>query len=136
MNPLTKTDVEWRELLTPVQFAILRKGEMERRCSHPLIHEKGSGLYICAACFNPLFESSAKFANGDFPSFYEAIPGQLGLQPDFGGLQRMRYSCARCGGYQGNLYNDGPQPTGKRYANNGEALKFVPRGQRPPGLRS
>lgn len=135
MDRLTKSDAEWHALLTSTQFSVLRKGEMERRGSHALIHERGTGLYICAGCFNPLFESSAKFANGDFPSFYEAIPGQLALRPDFGGFQRMAYSCARCGGFQGLVYNDGPQPTGKRYSNSGEALMFVPRGQRPPPPR-
>lgn len=136
MDSLKKTDAEWRELLTPSQFSVLRKGESERRGSHHLIRETARGLYVCAGCFNPLFESSAKFSSSDFPTFYEAIPGQLTVRPDFGGLQRMSYYCARCDGYQGHVFNDGPQPTGMRYANNGEALRFIPRGERSPPLRA
>lgn len=135
MPKLQMTDVEWHGLLSPSQFAVLRKASDERKGSHPLINENGRGMYVCAACFNPLFESSAKFAHRDYPSFYEANPGAIEAMISFGANTTSGYRCAHCGGYQGHLYNDGPQPTGKRYANNGEGLLFVPRGQPLPPLR-
>ncbi|MGH8518406.1 MAG: peptide-methionine (R)-S-oxide reductase [Panacagrimonas sp.] len=135
MPKLQKTDAEWQAILSASQFAVLRKGSDERKGSHPLIHETGRGMYVCAACFNPLFESSAKFAHRDHPSFYEAEPGAIETQPAFGSMPNG-YCCAHCGGYLGTVHNDGPQPTGKRYANNGEAILFVPRGQPLPPLRT
>lgn len=136
MPKLQLSDPEWHALLSASQFAVLRKGFDERKGSHPLIGETGRGMYVCAACFNPLFESSAKFAHRDYPSFYEANPGAIETMVTFGPQTTTGYRCAHCGGYQGQVYNDGPQPTGKRYANNGEALMFVPRGQRLPPLRT
>lgn len=129
------SDAEWNELLSPAQFAVLRQGNDERRGFHMLISETRSGNYHCAGCFNPLFESSAKFQHRDYPSFYEVNPGAVEIRAG-GAAQRKTYYCARCGGYQGVVHNDGPQPTGKRYANNGDALLFVPRGQKMPPLRT
>nr|WP_293247796.1 peptide-methionine (R)-S-oxide reductase [Panacagrimonas sp.] len=136
MPKLQLSDSEWHALLNPSQFAVLRKGYDERRGSHPLIAETGRGIYICAGCFSPLFESSAKFAHRDYPSFYEANPGALESMVNFGPNTTVGYRCAHCGGYQGQVHNDGPQPTGKRYANNGDGLLFVPRGKQPPPVRT
>ena len=135
MSRTAMTDAEWHELLSPAQFAVLRKGQDERKGSHPLIKETGRGDYICAACFNPLFESSAKFQDRDSPSFYEPNPNAVELVPSFASAASA-YRCTRCGSHQGYVFNDGPQPTGKRYANNGEAMLFVPRGKPLPPLRT
>jgi peptide-methionine (R)-S-oxide reductase len=134
MPTIHKPDAEWHALLTTAQFAVLRKAEDERKGTHPLIKEVGRGNYLCAGCFSPLFESSSKFADRDYPSFYEANPGAVEAMPTFAS-NATRYRCRCCGGYQGQMYNDGPQPTGKRYSNNGEGLLFVPRGQPLPPLR-
>lgn len=135
MAVLNWAEAEWHALLTTAQFDVLRKSHDERRGSHPLINETARGLYVCAACYSPLFESVGKFYHRDHPSFYEPEPGALEVKPAMGTVS-MAYYCAHCGGYQGQVYNDGPQPTGKRYANNGEALLFVPRGQKPPPRRT
>lgn len=136
MPKLQLSDAEWHALLSPSQFAVLRKGHDERRGTHPLINETGRGVYVCAACNNPLFESAVKFAHKDYPSFYEANPGATTEMVRFGPQSSMGYRCAHCGGYQGQIYQDGPRPTGKRYANNGEGLLFVPRGQPLPPLKT
>lgn len=135
MPILDWSDAQWFECLSPSQISVLRKRQDERRGSHPLIEESRRGVYVCAGCHNPLFESSGKFFHRDYPSFYESEPGAVSVQPSVG-TQAMSYYCARCGGYQGRVYSDGPQPTGKRYANNGEALLFVPRGEKLPPLRT
>lgn len=136
MSKLQMSDAEWHAILTPAQFAVLRREHDERKGSHPLLNETGRGNYVCAGCFNPLFESSAKFAHKDYPAFYEANPGAIEIMPAFASPTATGYRCAHCGGYQGQLHNDGPQPTGKRYANNGESLLFVPRGKPLPPLRT
>lgn len=135
MPMLDWSDAQWFECLSPSQFSVLRKRQDERRGSHPLIEETRRGVYVCAGCHSPLFESSGKFFHRDYPSFYEANPGAVLLRPTFAG-QGVPYVCAYCDGYQGQVHNDGPQPTGKRYANNGEALLFVPRGEKLPPLRT
>ena len=98
-----------------------------------MLAEKRPGTYVCAGCGLPLFKSSAKFDSGTgWPSFYDSIPGALGTKRDFRlVLPRTEYHCARCDGHQGHVFNDGPDPTGLRYCNNGVALRFVP-GDEPP----
>jgi peptide-methionine (R)-S-oxide reductase len=125
--PLRLSDAEWRQRLNPQQYAVLRQEGTERPGTSPLNHEKRKGRYLCAGCDLPLFESQHKFDSGTgWPSFHTPIPGALGTKTDFKLLlPRTEYHCARCEGHQGHVFDDGPPPTGKRYCNNGVALKFV-----------
>ena len=132
-----KPDAEWRELLSQESYAVLFREATEPPGSSALNHEKRKGTFICAACNLPLFESSAKYESGTgWPSFFDAIPGSVGTKTDFKLiLPRKEYHCVRCGGHQGHVFKDGPQPTGQRYCNNGVALRFVPAGEELPPLR-
>jgi peptide-methionine (R)-S-oxide reductase len=125
---LQRSDEEWRHLLSPEQYKVLRHEGTERAGTSPLNEEKRSGRYLCAGCGTPLFESDMKFESGTgWPSFFTAIPGALDTRTDrklF--MLRTEYHCARCGGHQGHVFEDGPDPTGLRYCNNGVALRFEP----------
>ncbi len=127
IEKLQLSDAEWRKKLTPAQFDVLRKHGTERAGSSELNGEKRAGRYHCAGCDLPLFASSTKYESGTgWPSFYEGLPGALGTSRDFKLiLPRTEYHCARCEGHQGHVFDDGPRPTGKRYCNNGVALRFV-----------
>jgi peptide-methionine (R)-S-oxide reductase len=127
IEKLVLSEAEWRKRLSPAQFDILRKEGTERAGSSPLNGEKRKGVYVCAGCELPLFSSETKYESGTgWPSFYAPIPGRLGTKTDFKMiLPRTEYHCARCEGHQGHVFDDGPPPTGKRYCNNGLALKFV-----------
>jgi peptide-methionine (R)-S-oxide reductase len=124
---IVKTEDEWKECLTPEEFHILRKEGTERSFSHPLNKEYRPGKYVCAGCETPLFKSDMKFDSGTgWPSFYTTLPGAFETKSDrklF--MQRTEYHCARCGGHHGHVFEDGPDPTGLRYCNNGTALKFI-----------
>ena len=119
---------EWRDLLSSEQFAVLFKEGTEPPGSSALNQEKRNGTFVCAACFQPLFESTSKYESGTgWPSFFAPIEGGLCTKRDFKLiLPRTEYHCARCGGHQGHVFNDGPAPTGERYCNNGVTLRFVP----------
>jgi len=137
VDKLNKPQAEWRELLAADQFAVLFKEGTERPFSHPLNKEKRGGTFVCAACGLPLFTSEAKFESGTgWPSFAQPIEGHIATKIDFKLiLPRTEYHCIRCGGHQGHVFNDGPQPTGQRWCNNGLALRFIPEGDPLPPLR-
>jgi peptide-methionine (R)-S-oxide reductase len=137
VGKLEKSKGEWRKLLPPDVYAVLFEERTERPFSSPLDKEKRQGTFVCAACNFPLFTSKAKFDSGTgWPSFFEAIKGQVDTKRDYWlVLPRTEYHCARCGGHQGHVFNDGPPPTGQRWCNNGVALTFVPDGEPLPELR-
>jgi len=128
IQKIDKSEAEWRQALTPEQFDVLRKEATERPFTSSLNKQHGDGVYICAGCALPLFESSAKFDSGTgWPSFYAPIDDHTETRRDFKMLlPRTEYHCVRCGGHQGHIFNDGPKPTGQRWCNNGVALKFIP----------
>jgi peptide-methionine (R)-S-oxide reductase len=122
------SDAEWRKRLTRVQYDVLRHEATEPPHSSPLNAEKRRGVYRCAGCDLDLFTSEMKYESGTgWPSFKTVLPGAVATRTDYKLiLPRTEYHCARCGGHQGHVFNDGPPPTGLRYCNNGVALKFVP----------
>jgi len=128
IEKINKTADEWRKILTPEQFYVLREEGTERPFTSPLNDNKKKGRYVCAGCELPLFTSEMKFDSGTgWPSFYTSIEGSLGTKKDYMLLlPRTEYHCARCGGHHGHVFNDGPPPTGQRWCNNGIALKFIP----------
>ena len=114
IQKLDKPLSEWRKLLSPSAYAVLFEEDTERPHSSPLNQEKRPGRYVCAACYLPLFESNAKYESGTgWPSFYAPIEGRLDTKREFRLIwPRTEYHCARCGGHQGHVFNDGPRPTG------------------------
>lgn len=136
--PVDKSTEEWRALLTEEEFHILFEAGTEPRHSSPLLKEKRTGTYICAACRLPLFSSKTKYKSGTgWPSFWAPLEGQIETKKDMKlGYPRTEYHCVRCGGHQGHVFDDGPEPTGLRYCNNGLALKFVPEDESLPELRT
>jgi peptide-methionine (R)-S-oxide reductase len=125
---VTKSDGEWRKILTDSEYSILRKANTERPYSSPLNSEKRKGTFICAGCDQRLFSSTTKFESGTgWPSFYQPLAGGIGTTTDYLiGYPRTEVHCARCGGHLGHVFDDGPKPTGKRYCMNGAAMDFIP----------
>lgn len=136
MPQIKKSTAEWRQALSSERFAVLFQEGTERPFSNPLNDEKRAGTFVCAACHTPLFESAKKFDSGTgWPSFWQPLDGAVETKRDFKLLlPRTEYHCARCGGHQGHVFKDGPEPTGLRYCNNGLALEFVPEGETMPPM--
>lgn len=137
MEKLNKNKADWQAKLEPERYAILFEEATERAWSSGLNDEKRSGTFVCAACKLPLFATTGKFDSGTgWPSFFQPLnEAHVATRRDFKMiLPRTEYHCARCGGHHGHVFNDGPQPTGLRYCNNGLALEFVPEGEDLPEL--
>ena len=122
------SDKEWKERLSPEAYSVLRKEGTERPWTSPLNDEKREGIFACAGCGYDLFSSKQKFDSGTgWPSFFDVLPNAISTKRDFRlVIPRTEYHCARCGGHQGHVFKDGPEPTGLRYCNNGVALTFKP----------
>lgn len=128
VGKITKTDAEWKKDLSPESYDVLRHEGTERAFTSPLNDEKHKGVFACRGCGLELFPSEYKYDSGTgWPSFFDVIPGHVETKTDYNIIApRTEYHCARCGGHQGHVFNDGPEPTGLRYCNNGVALTFVP----------
>ncbi|HLP89615.1 MAG TPA: peptide-methionine (R)-S-oxide reductase MsrB [Nostocaceae cyanobacterium] len=126
--PVTKTEAEWKAILNPEQFHVLRKHGTERAFTSPLDKNYEPGTYVCSGCGQPLFTSETKFNSGTgWPSFYQPIEGAIGTTIDRSFfMTRVEVHCNNCGGHLGHVFNDGPAPTGQRYCMNGVSLKFIP----------
>jgi peptide-methionine (R)-S-oxide reductase len=125
---VTKTEAEWRAILSPEQFAVLREESTERPFTSPLNKEKRAGVFHCAGCDLAVYDSKTKYDSGTgWPSFWDAVSGNVGTKSDntlF--MTRTECHCRRCGGHFGHIFDDGPQPTGMRHCINGLALTFKP----------
>jgi peptide-methionine (R)-S-oxide reductase len=126
-EPVKLSKDDWRKKLPSESFHVMREEGTERAGTSPLNNEKRAGIFACAGCDLPLFTSEMKFESGTgWPSFFTTIPGVFDTKKDFYLMYpRTEYHCKRCGGHHGHLFEDGPQPTGLRYCNNGVALKFI-----------
>ena len=138
VTPLNKPHDEWRSLLSDEAYAVLFEEDTEAPGSSPLNNEHRDGTFVCAACYLPLFTSQDKYESGTgWPSFTQPIAGHIGTKQDYKLIfPRTEYHCARCGGHQGHVFNDGPKPRGERWCNNGVALRFIAQGEPMPELRS
>jgi len=128
-EPLKLSRDEWKKRLQGEAYKVLRDEGTERAGSSPLNHEKRPGIFACAGCGLPVFTSEMKYESGTgWPSFFTTIPGVFDTKKDSSFFQvRTEYHCKRCGGHHGHVFDDGPEPTGERWCNNGVALKFLPK---------
>ena len=126
--PVSHSEAEWKQRLTPEQYRVLRQHGTERAGTSPLNAEKRKGVFVCAGCDQPLFESDTMYESGTgWPSFFKPIDGAISTSQDNTLLMtRTEVHCSRCGGHLGHVFNDGPAPTGLRYCMNGVAMKFQP----------
>jgi peptide-methionine (R)-S-oxide reductase len=126
--PFTLTDAEWQAKLPEPAYQVLRHEATERPFSSPLNDEKRAGTFHCAGCDQPLFESEKKYdSRTGWPSFWDFIPGAIGTMEDNSlFMTRIEVHCSNCGGHQGHVFEDGPEPTGLRYCINGLSLRFEP----------
>ena len=126
--PVSHSDAEWKKILGPQRYDILREAGTERPFSSPLDEEHRKGVFVCAGCANHLYSSDTKFDSGTgWPSFYRPLPGAIATRTDHKLLiARTEVLCARCGGHLGHVFDDGPRPTGLRYCMNGLAMRFDP----------
>jgi peptide-methionine (R)-S-oxide reductase len=124
---VTRTEKEWKSILTPEQYRVLRRQGTERAGTSPLNHEKRKGTFLCAGCNLQLYSSRVKYDSGTgWPSFWEAIEDAVRTSIDRSFfMTRTEVHCRRCGGHLGHIFDDGPPPTGKRHCINGVALKFL-----------
>ena len=129
IKKVIKSNKEWKKILTADQYYILREEGTERPYTSSLNNEKREGEYLCAGCKTPLFSSKMKYDSGTgWPSFFEHYPNVIATKSDFKLLlPRTEYHCVVCEGHHGHVFNDGPQPTGKRFCNNGASLMFAPK---------
>jgi len=125
---IAKTDEDWKQTLTPLQYAVLRQHDTEFRGASPLNAEKRQGVFYCAGCGQALFSSDTKYDSGSgWPSFWASVEHAVAFTEDRShGMFRMEMHCRRCGGHLGHVFPDGPQPTGRRFCTNGAALNFKP----------
>jgi peptide-methionine (R)-S-oxide reductase len=128
--PVTHSDAEWRKILGPQRYYILRQNGTEAMNSSPLLSEHRAGTYRCAGCALPVFSSKTKYDSGDgWPSFYRPLPNAILTRADYELVEaRTEVHCRQCGGHLGHVFDDGPPPTGLRYCIDGLALTFVPAG--------
>ena len=124
--PVKHTDEEWRKLLSPASYEVLRQGATERPYTSPLLEEHRKGVFSCAGCQTPLFRSETKYdSRTGWPSFWDVLPDAVLERDDYGlGMVRTEILCQTCGGHLGHVFDDGPKPTGLRYCMNGLALSF------------
>ena len=128
VDKIVKTDAEWKAVLSPEQYRVLRRHGTEMSCTSPLDKFYGAGTYHCVGCDLPLFTSETKFdSRTGWPSFFKPLPNAVGTSVDTGMfMRRVEVHCARCDGHLGHVFEDGPAPTGQRYCMNGVALNYVP----------
>jgi len=124
---VTRSEAEWKAMLTPLQYRVMRQEGTERAGTSELTDNKRAGTYLCRGCDLPLYSSQAKYDSGTgWPSFWQALPGAIGTKEDRKLLMvRTECHCSRCGSHLGHIFDDGPQPTGKRHCINGVSLKFA-----------
>lgn len=125
---VTRSDADWRALLSDAEFAVMREGDTERPFTSPLNNESRPGTFICKGCDQPVYDAATKYDSGTgWPSFYQALDNAVETMPDNSLFsRRTEVHCDRCGSHLGHIFDDGPKPTGKRHCLNGVSLKFIP----------